>query len=268
MRFGLFLLVLLLDQVLWARPNLIINETSRPLSICDGSLRALVNRAIAAQPSGYVDPRGIELEHYKATAPSALFCGEGHAHVEIAELLEIPSTYLVLASERRILNLLLSRASAAIEHRMPQTDREFLDSPRLFRVGGVDLQSQDLERFYRDVMKGKLKKRLSETFSKEEKIQLGIERRFWREWLWPKLRDRSREFVVVSAPAHRILARRVASHEFLHAIFFTNPQFRKAIFKFWREHVEAKDRAFFISKLKSHYPEMPRNETLAANFFR
>ncbi len=261
-----------------AKEPLLVVHTE-PISLCNGDLSVLGRRIARFQPRGYKDPFDVKprpsLDEYRRKIPTNIFSSQTRGRmtrgrIEVAPVKEIPDTFLVLSSERELVNYPLLRASRWIEDNYPiEKDSNFFSDPNLIQVAGHDLRSKDLQAFLDLFMRRHLQTRLPRDL--KNKIRAQAEREFWSSFLVPQLEKAETSgtpFVVISAPAHPIIGRDIVGHEIFHARYFLEPPFRDACDEYWDQKVPQAQKLIFYGALLDGYSMIQIDQELAANEFQ
>lgn len=169
--------------------------------------------------------------------------------IECRYVSEIPGTVTCLTETEEGMRRLMGRVSYYVEGAPGKTlvaenDPQFLATPQA-QYAGHDIQSEDMEEFFR---------------ASEKACQ--TDQRFCLNALETQLRDQvlsiARErgyqkYVVLAAAGYTGYMSMVLSHEYLHARYFLNADYRAHVKKFWIENLDAETRQGITKALGHTY---------------
>jgi hypothetical protein len=183
----------------------------------------------------------------------------GISYVEVAELKELPGTYVLLFNGSRFMNSALDRASLYIEKGELLSDAQVVAGEE--DSGGHNLRAEDVLQFWD---KYQAQKEPAGPSSSEDAAYLQIEQDLWHNVILPLARENPNAvFLAASVDGG---AGEVLTHELVHAQYVTQPEFRDVVEQFWHEQVSEEDKADVRDALSASYDVS--NEELVMNEFQ
>jgi hypothetical protein len=189
-------------------------------------------------------------------------------YTECAEAKEVPSAFLCFSSERKLMNLALTRASIYSEGTVgvPAGTVVRLDDKAVLnlapRIAGHDITSPVLAEFYT-----RLSKACADSKNDGEVCPNANEKEFFEQYLVPKINS-GKPFVLITTVPNipDFSASTIVSHEILHAQYFLNATYRNTVDNFWNKTLTEEERTEARDALGEGYDAT--NEYVMRNEFQ
>lgn len=175
----------------------------------------------------------------------------GKAMMVVAQLKEVPDTYLVFFNYAKFMNAAFARASIYNENisslagdrpfiyqGLPVADARVLAADALTLVHGHDLTARHMAKFWEALDSAPTT--YSNVRAKKKLASIQALEKQTRAFMEPLLRKNPNAALVVISLDSDVVG--PGSHELSHAQFFNNPAYRAAIFEFWNDHITSEDR--------------------------
>jgi len=192
------------------------------------------------QASADVEHQALDLDLYESSAPLPELAAELRLRVlsnsnaravGCSPIAELPTTQLCFFKTKPGMNAALNRVTERLEtNRVLLTDREHATNSKNLELDGHDLKLRDIARVMRehDEQRERL---VRDAAPATLRWMIDVELDFREQFLEPHLASRKLG-VLLALPADGDDA--ALQHEVLHAVFFTNRKYRRAVEFFWR----------------------------------